>query len=585
MKKIPYGIADFKEIQEKDYLYVDNTMYIPKLEAAGKYLFFLRPRRFGKTLFLNVLESYYDRMGQDAFDTLFAGTYIADHPTPEKHAYLILKFNFSQVNPDPGSVESSFQAHVETQMFFFSKRYRDFLDDDYFEMMDRYAQAYEKLEFLLKYAGSIGQKVYVSIDEYDNFANTIFSMHGQQNYQQLTHGAGFLRFFFNVLKGGASDTGAGLGRLFITGVSPITMDDVTSGFNIGRNITLEAPFHQLLGFTRNDVLRTIRYYRQSGCRMPAHDAAMLDVMREWYDGYCFSKGRVETLFNTDMVLYFLQHVLAYGTYPDEMIDENIRIDYGKLRHFIVLNRQLNGNFQRLSALVETEHVQSPIIKHFPVENIAEPDNFTSLLFYFGLLSAAHAKTGEEYLKIPNRTIKTLFYGYLRESYKDVDVFRLDAGHLAHLVHAMAYHGEWEPVFQFLARHIEEQTRIRDYLTGEKVVQTFLLAYLNVVDYYLTRSEEEMGKGYADLFLEPFLAKYPDIPYACLIEIKYIPRKEWSETIQAEKYSETVAQLRQYAADTHIRKRIQGAVLKCLVLVFSGWELTLAREIAPDALTL
>ena len=266
-----------------------------------------------------------------------------------------------------------------------------------------------------------------------------------------------------------------------------------------------------------------------------------------------------------------------------MIDENIQIDYGKLRHLVVLNRQLNGNFQRLTNIVEAEEVQSNVIKHFPVEGLIEPENFISLLFYFGLLSFTKTRAGEVYLKIPNRTIKTLLYSYLRESYKDVEAFRLDVRHFTHLVHTMAYTGEWEPVFQFLARQVEEQTRIRDYLTGEKVVQTFLLSYLNVIDYYLTRSEEEMGKGYADLLLEPFFAKYPEIRYAYLIEIKYITRKEWSETTQTEKYSEAVAQLQQYAADTHIRKRIQGATLKCLVLVFSGWELTLSREIAPDAL--
>ncbi len=578
IKNIPYGIADFKEIQEKRYYYVDKTMYIPQLEAAGKYLFFLRPRRFGKTLFLNVLESYYDWGWQDAFDTLFTGTYIAEHPTSEKHAYLILKFNFSQVNPDPESVETSFQAHIDTQIFFFGKRYRDFLDDDYYEMVAKYARACEKLEFLMKYVGSIGKKVYVLIDEYDNFANTILSMYGQRNYQELTHGTGFLRFFFNVLKGGTSDTGAGLGRLFITGVSPITMDDVTSGFNIGRNITLDAPCNQLLGFTQHDVLQMLRYYRQAGCRLPASDDAMLALMHEWHDGYRFSKDGAAPLFNTDMVLYFLQQTLDCGKYPDEMIDENMKIGYGKFRHLVVLGHQLNGNFQRLSNIVETEEVQSSVVKHFPVEGLIETENFISLLFYFGLLSFVEAREGEACLGIPNRTIKTLLYSYLRDGFKDVDVFRIDLRRFANLIHTMAYNGEWESVFQFLAREIEEQSRIRDYLTGEKVIQTFLLAYLNVADYYITHSEEEMGKGYADLFLEPFWAKYKEMHYAYLIEIKYIKRKEWSETVQTEICSEAATQLKQYAADTRVLKRIQGATLKCLVLIFSGWELKVAQEI-------
>ena len=577
MKKIPYGIADFKVIQDENYYYVDKTMFIPLLEETGKFLFFIRPRRFGKTLFLNVLESYYDLAWKEDFDHLFKETYIKTSPTSEKHAYLLLKFNFSRVNPDPEKVEASFHGHVERRVFFFGEKYRELLGENYFEMAAKQQGAYEKLDFLFDYVGAAGLKLYILIDEYDNFTNTILSTAGQASYYDLTHGTGFFRFFFNILKGGTSDTSSGIGRLFITGVSPVTLDDVTSGFNIGRNISLDDNFNQMLGFTQQDVLRMFAYYQDHGMSAD-NPEEMLALMQEWYNNYRFSKEASDTLFNTDMVLYFIQRVLELGKYPDRLIDQNVRIDYGKLRHLVVLDRQLNGNFQQLAKIVETEKIQSDVIESFPVESLIEPENFISLLFYFGLLSYSDSQEKETYLSIPNRTVKTLMYHYLRDGYKDVDVFQVDFRHLAHLIHEMAYKGEWEPVFRFLTDEVKRQTRIRDYLTGEKVIQTFLLAYLNVADYYLTRSEEEMGKGYADLYLEPFFAKYPDMNYTYLIEIKYIPRKEWTVKLQEQHRDDARTQLQQYAGDDRVLRNSRGATLKCLVLVFSGWELTLAEEV-------
>lgn len=577
MKKIPYGIADFKVIQDEGYYYVDKTMYIPLFEKAGKFLFFIRPRRFGKTLMLNVLESYYDRAWESEFDALFKDTYIRTHPTEEKHKYLVLKFNFSQIHSDPEQVESSFNSHVKTQMFFFGKRYRDLLDNDYFMMMDQYHNAYDRLEFLLKYVGFIGQKAYIMIDEYDNFTNTMLSLHGQEQYHAVTHGSGFFRYFFNLLKGGTSDTGSGLGRLFITGVSPVTMDDVTSGFNIGQHISLESDMQSVLGLTRQDVHELLSSYRLSETTGMS-ESELFNLLQEWGDHYLFSKDASEPLFNTDIVLYLLNNLINKGRFPEDMIDQNIKVDYGKLRHLVVLDKQLNGNFQQLAKIIEQEEVQALVNKSLPVEGLIKSQNFISLLFYFGLLSYAREQDKQELLKIPNRTVKNLLYGYLRESYEDANIFRIDVWRLTNLIRNMAYKGEWEAVFRFLANEIERQTRVRDYLTGEKVIQTFLLAYLNVADYYTTRSEEEMGKGYADLYLEPFFVKYPEIEYAYLIEIKYLTRKEWSEKRQEEERSEASRQLRQYSQDDRIKKRRKTSVLKCLTLIFRGWELTLAEEL-------
>ncbi len=568
-KRIPYGISSYKRIRQENRYYVDKTAYIPELEKAGDFLFLIRPRRFGKSSLLSVLESYYDIARKDESDFLFDGTYIADHPTPEKNSLMILKFNFSQVSPDPDEVEESFHGHAGNCFFFFGKKYREFLDDDYFKMMAEHRKAHQKLEFLLNYAGLKGLKVYVLIDEYDNFTNTILTTAGQEKYYELTHGAGFFRFFFNILKGGADQTDSGISRMFITGVSPVTMDDVTSGFNIGQNVSLYPEFNELLGFTEQDVAELLRYY--------AIPDEVMTLVKDWYDNYLFSDRAEKTLFNTDMVLYFAKHFLRFRRLPDNMIDQNVRIDYGKLRHLIVLDQRLNGNFSRLADIIGTERTAARVAESFPVEYLTDPENFVSLLFYFGLLSYA----GTDTLRIPNRTVRHLMYTYLREGYRDVNVFNVDLWHLANLIRDMTYKGQWEPVFRFLEDEIGKQTSVRDYLSGEKVVQTFLLAYLNVTDYHITRSEEEMGKGFADLYLEPFVSKYPDLKYAYLIELKYIKRGEFSEKEKKANLAEARIQLAKYAADERVVRRSRGTTLKRLALVFSGWELKAAEEVSAD----
>ena len=252
-----------------------------------------------------------------------------------------------------------------------------------------------------------------------------------------------------------------------------------------------------------------------------------------------------------------------------MIDQNVRVDYGKLRHLIVLDRRLNGNFSYLSQIIQNQQTEiEQVADSFPVERLRKPSNFVSLLFYFGLLSY----NAQGRLGIPNRTVKQLMYSYLREGYEDVDVFNVDLLHFAVLMRRLAYQGDWQPVFQFLADEVEKQTSIRDYLTGEKVIQTFLLAYMSITDYYLTRTEEEMGKGFVDLYLDPFLGKYKDLPYSYLIELKYIKRSEFTEERLTEELAEAEAQLKQYARDPLVIKRSRSGQLICVGLVFSGWEL-------------
>ncbi len=580
IKRLPYGVADFAKVQrDQRYYYVDKTHFIPFIEEAGDYLFLVRPRRFGKSLWLSILQYYYDLNKRDEFETLFGGTYIGGHPTDERNSYLILMFNFAMVNPTVSEVSDSFENNGKAIVSDFLLRYQQFFDEQ--ERQD--IRSEEKTEYQLRslffHAARKQLRIYLLIDEYDNFANTILTTAGEQAYRDLTHGGGFFRYFFNLLKGATSGQSVGIARLFITGVSPITMDDVTSGFNIGENISLHAKYQELLGFTEDEVIAMIRYYEELGLVQQGSETC-LDLMKVWYNGYRFSKQSDTEVFNPDMVLYFLKQVTQQQIFPDDMIDHNIRIDYGKLRHLLLVNRQLNGNFRLLEEVIETGELNVSIQLSFPVERLLHRENFASLLFYFGLLSIKAVRRHEVLLHIPNQTVKRLMYGYLRDAFEDVDLFRIDLWHFSNLLRSMAYEGAWQPVMDFLAEQIAHQTAIRDYLGGEKVIQGFLLAYLSVTQHYLTWSERELGKGFADIYLEPSLTRFPDMPFGYLIELKYLPRSEFSDDALQKTIAAAAEQLQRYAGDTRLREMAQRVTLKRLILVYNGWELVY-REECPD----
>ncbi|MBF0120840.1 MAG: AAA family ATPase [Desulfobacterales bacterium] len=577
-KAIPYGIADFQKIQQNNLYYVDKTRFIPEIEKSGDFLFLIRPRRFGKSLFLSILEGYYDISCEKEFDTLFQDTWIHEHPTENKNKYLILSFNFSVVNPDIKELAESFEDHVKNQFFGFEYKYKNLLDESYFSTMKNIEKSHSKLNFLLKYATIKGLKVYILIDEYDNFTNTILSASGKKSYHDITHGEGFLRYFFNVLKGGTTGKGAGLTNLFITGVSPVTMDDVTSGFNIGKNITTDFRFSEMLGLTETETLEMLSYYKNIGL-LKQEPEKLYPIMTEWYNNYRFSEQNEVKVFNSDMVLYFVDHCIQLGSPPKDLIDYNVKTDYKKLRHLVVLDKQLNGNFSKLKEINDIGVVSSDINIGFPAHKLVDSENFISLLYYLGLLTIDHIQEGTPVFKIPNLTIKKLFYEYLREGFVDGNVFRMNFWDFSKKVQKMAYHGEWENVFDYIAEEIKKQTTIRDYLYGEAAIRGFLLAYINMVDFFITRCEFEMNKGFADVFFQPFFLKYPDMRYSYLMELKYIKRGEFNETVLKEKIDEASNQLEIYAKDEFIAKSIGNTLFQKFIVVFNGWEMVYRRAIS------
>jgi len=579
IKKIPYGVTDYEAIRKDNDYYVDKTAYLSKIEDAGKYLFFIRPRRFGKSLLLSVMETYYDILKEDRFDLFYKGTAVHKNPTKGKNDYLVLKFNFSAVDPHPKRMEKSFLENVKTKVYYFLLRYREYLAAPQRETLPEEVYAMDSPVDIVAKAAQFchfsNRKIYIIIDEYDNFANTILASSGSKAYEALTHGEGFFKAFFNFLKEGTTGTDAPISRLFITGVSPVTLDDVTSGFNIGKNISLRPEFNGLLGFTENDVIEMIEYYRGHG--LVKHSTPyLMGIMNAWYNNYVFSKKSKTTVFNSDMVLYFIDLYKNDSEIPDNLIDRNVRIDYGKLRHLIIIDSEKgklpNGNFSRLKEIIEKGEIKSnEIVEGFPVENITHAKNFLSLLFYFGLLTIKGVEAGEVLLKIPNETVRQLFYDYISEAYEETGTFSLDWYHYDRLMHDMAYQGEWKPLFEYISKRMKESMSLRDLITGEKSIQAFLTVYLGLSQLYIIHPERELNKGFADIFLEPFTARYREMKYAYILEIKYLKRDAKNKNIDGI-VKEAEAQIKKYALDKKLVKTIENKVLIKLVLVFSGTEL-------------
>ena len=558
-------------------LYVDKTRFLHDLEQE-RYAFLIRPRRFGKSCWVSLLESYYDRTRAERFEAIFGGTDIARHPTPNRHRYVILRFDFSAFDDTLETLPERFEYYCFQQLRYALECNPDLFSEAVVRRILAAPAIDTKLNELFLYAARHDIPLYVLIDEYDNFANTILAYRGAEAYESFTHGGGFYRSFFSTLKAGAGH-GGGIERLFITGVSPITMDDVTSGFNIGTNITLRRPFNDLLGFTAAEVRAVLQTYRDHGVLDQDVDEA-LSVMSEWYDGYRFAKRAQQDVYNTDMVLYYVKWSIAEGGPPDELIDANVRIDYGKLRHLLTVNRQLNGNFDLLRHLIGEGWVDSELRSGFPLEELTQRANFVSLLHYFGLLSIREVRDDLPRLAIPNQTVRRLMYGYLRDGYRDVGVFSVDLFTFERLVHEMAYRGAWRPVLEFLSAAIAGQSSIRDYIDGEKVIQGFLAAYLSATEHFVFHTERELGGGYADLCLEPHLQRYTGMRHGYVIELKYLKRGEAaSETRVAGAVQEAETQVRRYVADQRLARQYPAVRFTGLAVVFHGWELVHAAAVA------
>ena len=581
MKALPYGISDFPRIMREDYYYVDKTRYIEMLERQPPYLFLIRPRRFGKSLFLAMLEAYYSIDYADRFEELFGELHIGRHPTRRHNSYMVLRFNFSEVSSKLETVERSFSEYCCMVMKNFILKYEHLLGSGVWKIVNPDETNPEQMLAALKEYVSRTDcpRIYLLIDEYDNFTNTILSSYGQERYREKTHGDGLIRGFFNNVKASTSNAGAAVERLFITGVSPITMDDVTSGFNIGTNISMLPQFNNIIGFSEGEVREMIAYYKDEGS-LPEDVTVdgLVKIMKPWYDNYCFSSRKLEErMFNSDMTLYFLNSYLQQQLPPEMMVDNNIRTDYNKLRHLVQIDKTFGANASVIQQIVAEGSTTAQIATSFPAEKMTDTENFKSLLFYFGMLSIQGTDFGSAILGIPNLTVREQLYTYLVEAYREAKMFDLDLSSFSGLVKEMALRGEWEPVFRFFAQELKRQSAIREFIEGEAHVKGFLLAYLGLTQGYVILPEHESSKGYADFYMMPDLLHQPDIAYSYIVEVKYA-RRDASDADIALLKRDAAEQLRRYAADEKVLRTKGNTRLGLITLVFKGWELVVLEKL-------
>ena len=575
-KRIPYGMMNFAVIRRDDCYYVDKTHFIPIIENADKFFFFNRPRRFGKSLTVSMLQHYYDIAAKDKFDALFGDLYIGKHPTSDRNSYLVLYLNFSGIVGELHNYRKGLDAHCQTMFDYFCDIYADYLPQGIKEKLDEKEGAVEQFEYLFTECNKTNQRIYLFIDEYDHFTNAILadpeSLH---RYTNETHGEGYLRAFFNKVKAG---TYSSIERCFITGVSPVTMDDLTSGFNIGTNYSLSPKFNEMIGFTEEEVRQMLTYYSTTSHFNHTVDE-LLDMMKPWYDNYCFAQGRYgeTTMYNSNMVLYFVKNYLDNdGKAPQNMIESNIRIDYEKLRMLIRKDKEFAHDASIIQTLVNQGYITGDLKDSFPATNITNPDNFVSLLYYFGMLTISGTHEGKTKLTIPNQVVREQLYTYLLSTYDEADL-NFSSYEKSELSSSLAYRGDWQAYFGYIADCLKRYASQRDKQKGEFFVHGFTLAMTAQNRFYRPISEQDTQAGYVDIFLCPLLEIYSDMKHSYIVELKYAKYKDPESRVE-ELRQEAIAQANRYADTETVKNAIGNTKLHKIVVVYKGMDMPVCEEV-------
>ena len=572
VKRLPYGISDFTDLRRQNMYYADKTQYIPTMEAAGNFLFLIRPRRFGKSVFLSMLAAYYDIARQDKFDTLFDGLWIQQHPTEEKGQYQVIHLDFSQATAGlSGTLKERFDRYCSTKYQVFAEKYAQYYDANFVQdVKQRAPDSCEQLRFICDRAKERNHKLYLIIDEYDNFTNNVLNEEGEQVYHALTHATGFYREVFKIYK-------ANFQRILMMGVSPVTLDDLTSGFNIALNITADPDFNMMLGFSETDVREMIAYYREAGL-IKADTEEMIAEMKPWYDNYCFARASLKTdpkMFNSDMVIYYIRNHVAHGESPEQMLDANTRTDYKKLKRLV----ELDGMSERERGYIQQIAAEGSIVADlhysFPAERIFDEGNFISLLYYYGMLTIVGTKLSKLVLGIPNNNVRKQYYEYMLNECRPLA--RVDTHDLDEAYFAMALDGNIKPALTLIAEAYKNTSSVRSGIEGERNFQGFMCAYFSMTALYLIAPEVEMSHGYCDIFLMPDRKRYPEVAHSYIIELKYLTAKD-TEAKAEEQWQEAVDQVRRYTADRKVQQMTRDTELHLIRMQMRTTELLRIDEV-------
>ena len=584
VKLVPYGVADFATVIEQNLYYVDKTMFIPELEKQPRNLFFIRPRRFGKSIFLSMLYSYYDCTQSHKFQSLFGNLWIGQHPTPLQGKYQVLFLDFSQITGNIDKLETKFNSYLSINLDAFVRQYSEYYQAEMEEILAQ-EDFEEKMELIFKAAKAHQYHLYLIIDEYDNFTNVILNERGEKVYHAITHADGFYRDVFKKFKGNFE-------RIFMMGVSPVTLDDVTSGFNIGWNISIKPEFDEMLGFSTTDVMEMFTYYKEHGSIPADSDIdAIVNDMKPWYDNYCFAEEALKKktrMFNCDMVLYYLRNYMDNGCSPRQMIDPNTRTDYGKMKKLLQFDKLDGERKGIIRKIAEEEQIVTQLYESFSAYQIPKAEIFPSLLFYYGMLTIKGTRGSKLILGIPNNNVRKQYYGYLEEEYQAKAY--VDVNQLTDYYYDMAYDGKWEEGLRFMADAYAKVSSVRDGIEAERNLQGFFMAYLNLNDYYITAPELELNHGYCDFFLLPDLTHYAS-QHSYILELKVLSKKDFSAIVEGEftedgkpmtkaekQWCEAVEQIHRYAEAPRVEALRQGTKLHLIIMQFEGWELKRMEEV-------
>ena len=575
-KRIPYGISSFRQVREENKYLVDKTMYFEQMELAGNFLFLVRPRRFGKSLFLNMLEAYYDINERDNFDKLFAGLYVAGHPTEYRNKYQVMHLDFSRVGSDVETLKEDFNSYLTGKCKAFVWKYASFYSQGFVDDVLQGKTGEDMLNSINNAAQMAGCRLYLIVDEYDNFTNNVLNIKGHEAYHALTHGTGFYRGVFKLFKGMFD-------RIIMLGVSPITLDDLTSGYNIALNITMDRRFNQMLGFSEDDVRQMIRYYKEVGAigEDKTEDDIITDI-KPWYDNYCFAEdsyGREPSMFNSDMVCYYMSNLIGTGRRPKELIDPNTMTDYAKMKRLIEIDKLEGDRLDVIHDIAEHGFTYGQIVSHFPAERMMEFSNFMSLLYYYGMLTIGGVEGELLKLTIPNNNVRLQYYHYLLDEYQTIA--RVNTTELSLNFSRAALHGDWRPLIDFICKAYHDTTAVRQLIEGERNLQGFMNAYLTLTNYYLVAPEMEFSHGYCDFFLLPNYAVYPMVRHSYILELKYL-KTDATEAEAERQWTEAVEQVKAYAADPKLQSMLHSTQLHAIVVQIKGYETIKIEEAVTHA---
>ena len=539
--KMPYGISNYEKIVNDGYYYVDKTMYIEKLENLPETnIMFLRPRKFGKTLFTSVLENYYDKNKIDSFEKLYGNTYIGKNTTKLKNSYCILRFNFSGI--DTSTEEATirgFKKEVASSIEVFINRYNlEF-------HVNKEDEAENILDNLFKsfYIQKPQDKIYVIIDEYDHFANELLGFNPEQ-FRGLVSKNGKVRKWYEILKKGTETV---VDRIFITGVAPITLDSLTSGFNIGTDITQDEEFNEMIGFTEEELKEILKNQEIS----LKEQEKIIPIMKENYDGYKFCLKAKNQIYNSNMCLYFLSRYIRLGEIPDKLIDTNIASDYSKIGKMLDLCKGEN-RLEILRKTVQGEPIVNTIIEKFnPAIEFTEND-MISMLYYLGYLTISGELVGIPELTIPNKVMKEIYADYFMQMMDKEAEFRIDNNANQEILIQLAKEGRIDKIVEILKIYLNNLSN-RDLIKfDEKYIKLIFYCIAMNIKAYSTKSEMEVNRNYPDILLVP---RDSSKGYkAVMVEFKYIKKGEVAKL--EDKQKEAREQIERYSSFEDI-KDIQG----------------------------